>query len=90
MAVTRKVWPNLRDPDEVVSVPLADQMDDDTLLNHIEARHAAECKVETFISRHNVSAWISTYRVFHDRLHKIAVPGQYDHVHEDWTEEDDE
>jgi hypothetical protein len=73
--------------EEPVEVPLADEMDDDVFLKHIEHRHAEECKVEGFISRHGVSSWIKTYRVFHQRLHDIATPDQYDHVHEE--DEDD-
>lgn len=86
MQASRKVWPPLHDPDDVTSVPLAEDMDDETFIKHIEHRHAAECKVEGFISRHAVESWITTYRAFHDRLHKIATPGQYDHVHEEGDE----
>jgi hypothetical protein len=70
----------------VVSVPDAEQMDDETFLNHIEKRHAKECKVEGYIKRHAVSAWIGVWRAYHERLHMIATPGQHDHVHE-WDEE---
>lgn len=72
---------------EVVEVPLAEDMDDETFLKHIEHRHAEECKVEGYITRHAVSSWIGSYRAFHQRLHEIAAPGQYDHVH---VEEDEE
>lgn len=71
---------------EQVEVPLADDMDDETFLKHIEHRHADECKVEEFLHRHAVEAWVTSYRAYHERLHKIAVPGQHDHTHE----EDDE
>jgi hypothetical protein len=69
-------------PDEVVEVPDAEDMDDETFIKHIEHRHAEECKVEGFIARHAIDAWIGPYRAFHDRLHSIAVPGQHDHEHE--------
>lgn len=71
---------------EQVVVPMAEEMDDETFIRHIEARHAKECKVEGYIHRHAVDAWIGVYRAFHERLHRIAVPGQHDHVHE-WEEE---
>lgn len=70
------------EPDEIVEVPDAEDMDDETFLKHIENRHARECHVEGYISRHAIDAWIGSYRAFHDRLHSLAVPGQYDHVHE--------
>lgn len=66
-----------------VEVPLAEDMDDETFIKHIENRHAEDCKVETFISRNAVQAWIGSYRAFHERLHMIEHPGQYDHFHEE-------
>lgn len=68
---------------EQVQVPPADDMDDDTFLKHLEKRHASECKIEGYIARHAVDAWIGTYRAFHRRLHQIEVPGQHDHIHEE-------
>ncbi len=68
---------------EQVEVPPASEMDDDTFLKHLEKRHAKECRIEGYVSRHSVPAWISTYRAFHDRLHQIEIPGQYDHYHEE-------
>lgn len=73
----------MKPSDEVVEVPHADDMDDDTFLKHLEHRHASECKIEGFIARNAVSAWIGSYRAFHDRLHDLAAPGQYDHIHEE-------
>lgn len=67
---------------EVTIVPDPDDMDDDTMIKHLEHRHAKECKIEGYVARHNVDVWIDMYRVFHDRLHRLAAPGQYDHVHE--------
>lgn len=86
MAVTRKEW-KIGKQEELVEVPHPDDMDDETFLKHIEARHATECRIEGYISRHAVEAWIDTYRVFHDRLHKIETPGQYSHVHADEEDE---
>lgn len=66
----------------IVEVPDADDMDDDIFIKHLEARHASECKIETTIKIRK-GAWVSTYRAFHDRLHRLAVFGQYDHEHEE-------
>lgn len=72
---------------EVVSVPMTEDMDDETFIKHLELRHPKDVQMETSsMSRRAMSAWIGTYRAFHDRLHSIAAPGQYDHIHE----EDDE
>lgn len=72
-----------------IQVPCSASMDDETFLKHLEYRHAEECKFEdTPVARRAVDAWIGAYRAFHDRLHKIAVPGQYDHYHEDDDDED--
>lgn len=73
-----------------VQVPTTDEMDDETFLKHLEYRHAAECKFENGeVARRAVDAWIGAYRAFHDRLHRIAIPGQYDHYHEDDDEDED-
>lgn len=77
-------------PKDIVEVPDADEMDNETFLKHLEHRHANECKVEGFISRNAVEAWIGPYRVFHDRLHRIAVPGQHDHEHELYDDDEEE
>lgn len=72
---------------EVVLVPAIEDMDDDTFLKHLELRHAAECKIEGKMHRHSMYAWVTLYRTFHARLHTLAVPGQYDHEHDDPEEE---
>lgn len=70
---------------KIVRVPLAEDMEDEHFIRHIEKRHAAECKVENGeIARQAIDAWIGSYRAYHERLHKIAVPGQYNHVHEEF------
>lgn len=78
------------EPWDIVEVPLAEDMDDETFLRHIETRHAKEAKVEKYLHRHAIPAWIGVYRAFHERLHQIATPGQYDHDHEYWDDEEDE
>lgn len=85
--VTRPYKPDLTTK-EVVSVPLAEDMDNETFLRHLELRHPKDCGFENAsVSRDALTAWVGGYRAFHDRLHKIAAPGQYDHVHEDQEEE---
>jgi hypothetical protein len=66
-----------------VIVPDADDLDDERFIKHLELRHPIECKIEGYISRHNVSVWVGMYRSFHERLHRLAVPGQHDHTHEE-------
>jgi hypothetical protein len=68
---------------EVVEVPSIDDMDDDTFCKHMDLRHAESLSTAGPLSNHPDRApeWIGPYRVFHDRLHDIAVPGQFDHEH---------
>jgi hypothetical protein len=72
-----------------VVVPLAEYMDDETFIKHLEKRHAQDTGVEGYMTRHNVTIWVGMYRTFHERCHRVAHPGQYDHIHEE-QEEDDE
>lgn len=72
----------MTDPEEVISVPSADDMDNETFLRHMDARHAHEVlNGPLSVDPSPVDAWVSPYRAFHDNLHAIAVPGQYDHEH---------
>ena len=66
----------------IITVPHTDDMDDETFIRHIEKRHAKQCKVEGYIARHAIIAWIKVYRAFHRRLHDIERPGQHDHRHD--------
>lgn len=74
---------NSFDPDDMVEVPDVYDMEDEIFLKHLEARHRDEYKIESFIARHAIPAWVNTYRVFHERLHAIAFAGQHDHTHEE-------
>lgn len=67
---------------KVVQVPHIHNMDDDTFLKHLEKRHAGDTDVEEFVRVNIVSAWVKNYRAFHDRLHELATPEQYDHEHD--------
>lgn len=72
------------EPEEVVEVPNQDDMSDEIFLKHLEHRHAKECQMhDGKIGRQAMEAWIGSYRAFHERLHLIATPGQYDHEHEE-------
>jgi hypothetical protein len=74
-------------PVEFVTVPEASDMDDETFLKHLDARHSSEVKQEKALAKspHIMEAWVKNYRAFHQRLHDIAAPGQHDHEHEeDW------
>lgn len=82
MARYKPYIPRVHSPDDLVEVPHQDDMDDETFIKHLERRHPAECKIEGYMSRHNVDVWVGMYRTFHARLHQLAAPGQHDHEHE--------
>jgi hypothetical protein len=67
-----------------VIVPEAEQMENDIFMLHLEHRHPEAPAEKGY--RLAMEAWIGTYRAFHERCHRIATPGQHDHVHE-WDEE---
>ena len=82
----RAYRPNLEDPDmrdDVVEVPSANEMDNDTFIKHLETRHKSDTGVEGYMTRHNIEIWIGMHRTFHERCHRLATPGQYDHIHEE-------
>jgi hypothetical protein len=68
---------------DIVTVPSIDDMDDDTFCRHMDARHSESLSNAGPLSAHPDRApeWVLPYRAYHDRLHDIAVPGQYDHEH---------
>lgn len=68
--------------DEVVEVPDADDMDDETFLKHIDKRHSQDTGTEVALHKlpHIQSAWVGAYRAFHEFKHKEA-PDRYDHEH---------
>lgn len=70
--------------EEPVEVPAVVDMEDETFLKHLEHRHAHEVDFQGGrAARMAVEAWVGVYRAFHDRLHRLATPGQYDHEHEE-------
>jgi hypothetical protein len=80
-AKNRPYKPRVHDPENLVVVQDADEMDDLTFIKHMEHRHEADTGIESH-HLHAMDAWVPAYRAFHERLHKIALPGQYDHIHE--------
>lgn len=69
---------------EVVEVPGAESMSNETLFKHINARHLVDIGLrETMHYSDALSeGLIDTHRAFHRRCHLMATPGQYDHEHD--------
>lgn len=63
-----------------VEVPDIDDMDDDIFLKHLDKRHSHETGVERSLADypHRMEAWISVYRAFHERQHRV---NDHDHIH---------
>jgi hypothetical protein len=89
-AVAKRKKQRTWEPDEQVSVPDADEMDDDQFLRHLDKRHTHETSVEGALhkSAHIQQAWVGTYRAFHEYQHRVNGDDTYDHVHE-WDDDDD-
>lgn len=71
----------------IALVPAAEDMDDETIVRHINARHCedvggAKLSLDGPL-RLGTVATLSAYRAFHSRLHALSTPGQYDHEHDD-------
>jgi hypothetical protein len=68
-----------------VEVPHAEDMSDKTFCQHMNLRHASDmggASLELHGSmRRGTNATLNAYRKFHERLHELSVPGQYDHYH---------
>lgn len=77
--------------DEQVQVPDADDMDDQTFLQHLDKRHTHETSVEQQLHKsvHAREAWVGAYRAFHERQHSIKGEEAYDHIHV-WDDDDDD
>ena len=70
--------------DERVIVPPIEEMDDETFLRHIDARHAHETKTERALHKfpHIAAAWVNGYRAYHSYLHRVKGDDAYDHEHD--------
>ena len=69
---------------ELVTVPHPEDMDDETFLKHIDKRHRQDTKHDgqnVLFPQSTWTAWVPLYRTWHERLHAISIPGQYDHEH---------
>jgi hypothetical protein len=68
-----------------VEVPAAASMSDENFCRHMNLRHEKDMGGASLQMRGalkpGTSAAVATYRAFHDRLHALEIPGQYDHVH---------
>lgn len=67
--------------DEVTFVPSAQDMDDDTFKKHFQKRHSESLGGLSGFTERVPSVVLEAYRVFHDRIHRLAIPGQLDHEH---------
>lgn len=71
-------------PEDIVTVPHPEDMDDETFLKHIDKRHRQDTKHDgqnVLFPKSTWHAWVPLYRSWHERLHAISIPGQYDHEH---------
>lgn len=80
---------------DIAIVPHPDDMDDETFIKHIDKRHRQDTAHDgenILFPKSTWAAWVPLYRSWHERLHEISIPGQYDHEHlpPSWLEEDDE
>lgn len=73
---------------DIVEVPDADDMDDETFLKHLDKRHSQDTGTERALHKypHIQEAWVGPYRAFHEYLHRTQ--GGHDHEHV-WDEDDE-
>ena|ERR1041385_2355715 len=65
-----------------ITVPSADDMDDATFEAHMNHRHQSSLGGIPSISLSGAAPSLArAWRAFHRRLHKLEVPGQYEHKH---------
>lgn len=58
------------------------EMPDELFLKHLEKRHSIDFAKWNFPKiKHYSDAWIIPLRSYHEKLHELSIPGQYDHVH---------
>lgn len=69
-----------------VEVPHPDDMDDETFLRHLDKRHSKDTGVEPALHKsvHAREAWVSTYRAFHEHLHKTKEYEDHEHEDDEW------
>jgi hypothetical protein len=69
---------------EMVSVPGARDMEDETFWKHINARHLGDFGEDTKpfgVSRLWSPTIALAYRAFHERVHRLMLVGTHDHEH---------
>lgn len=67
---------------EIVIVPAALGMDDETFKKHFVLRHHDSLGGLKGFTPHVRADVLNIYRTFHDKIHETARPGQLDHEHE--------
>lgn len=66
----------------ITEVVGADDMDDEVMFKHINARHTQDIGLsDIHYSELYSNSLIETHRAFHRRVHELALDGQYDHYH---------
>lgn len=68
----------------MLTIPPVQEMDDETLMKHLEFRHADDLRMEFTVEPdyggrrlHAPEAW----RTYHDAMHRL-YPRKYEHSHE--------
>lgn len=69
--------------DEVVLVTASKDIPDKNMVKHINGRHAPDYLVVVAYMPLANPSYMGSVRAYHDRLHALATPGQYDHEHDD-------
>lgn len=73
--------------DELVRVPSVQGMDDETLMKHLEHRHAEDLKMSFEVEPDQTERRLRApkeWRTYHDAMHRL-YPGKYEHRHHDLT-----
>lgn len=70
-------------PAAPTTVPGAEDMDDETMYKHLNARHKRDLNITTDMDYSPLfsESLVGAHRAFHRRMHDLATPGQYNHQH---------
>lgn len=72
----------------MIELPHTDDMTVRNFYKHLGLRHPIpelDWETHSVVNHHDNGAYKATLR-YHDRLHEIAIVGQYDHTHADESE----
>lgn len=64
--------------DDLVTVPNADDMDDEIFQKHFNARHLPDIRLEGNIRIDDRN--LAAFRAYHERIHALGL-GNFDHEH---------